>query len=268
LIGAEIASSAYGLLAMTVAYKFNMKTIKNFRDFGGYATTDGRRMRTGRLYRSGTLDDARPADLRTVQAIGLKTIVDLRAPREKKELPRLDGARRIDVPIELENRAREKIQPLMTKRGAESEVVEVLKQVYRDLVDEAWPQAGQLFRILLNAEAYPLLIHCRAGKDRTGFLCALVQQIVGVERTAIFQDYLETNNHFGLVALRMERMMKIMSLGRLQMENVRASLSAREEYLQAAFDQIDQRHGGLEAYLAKCGVTSCEIDTLRGLLLE
>ena len=99
-------------------------------------------------------------------------------------------------------------------------------------------------------------------------MCALVQQAVGVERAAIFQDYCETNNHFGLVTPRMERMMKIMSLGRLQMENVRASLSAREEYLQAAFDQIDQCHGGMTAYLAKCGVTAREIETLRGLLVE
>jgi protein-tyrosine phosphatase len=113
-----------------------------------------------------------------------------------------------------------------------------------------------------------VLIHGRAGKDRTGDMCALGQQAIGVERTAIFQDYCETNNHFGLVSLRMERMMKIFSLGRLQMENVRASLSASEEYLQAAFDQIDQCHGGMTAYLAKCGMTACEIDTLRGLLVE
>ena len=91
----------------------------------------------------------------------------------------------------------------------------------------------------------------------------VVEQAIGVERVAIFRDYCETNNHFGLVSPRMERMMKIMSLGHLQMENVRASLSAREEYLQAAFDQIDQRHGGLSAYLAKCGVTAEEIETLR-----
>jgi protein-tyrosine phosphatase len=246
-----------------------MKTIHNFRDTGGYATSDGLQMRMGRLYRSGTLDDARPDDLRTLQTIGLKTIVDLRGPREKKkELPHINGARRIDLPIELENRTREKIQPLMTKRDAENEVVEILKQMYRDLADEAWPQAGELFKILLNAEAYPVLIHCRAGKDRTGFMCALVQQAIGVERAAIFRDYGETNNHFGLVSPRMERLMKIMSLGKLQMENVRVSLSAREEYLQAAFDQIDQRHGGMTAYLAKCGVTACEIETLRGLLVE
>src|SRR5512135_2386961 len=97
-----------------------MKTITNFRDCGGYATADGWRMRTGRLYRSGTLDDARGADLRAVQTLGLKTIVDLRAPREKKkEPPTIAGARRIDLPIELENKARDRVQPLMVKRGAE-----------------------------------------------------------------------------------------------------------------------------------------------------
>jgi protein-tyrosine phosphatase len=246
-----------------------MKSIHNFRDCGGYATTDGQRMRTGRLYRSGTLDDAKAADLRQLTTIGLKTIIDLRAPREKKqELPRLDGVLRIDVPIELENKTREKVQPLMTKRGAEGEVIDILKQMYRDLADEAWPQASELFKILLNPDAYPVLIHCRAGKDRTGFMCALIGHAIGLERAAIFHDYCETNNHFGLVSPRMERFMKIMSLGKLQMENVRASLSAREEYLQAAFDQIDQCHGGMSTYLAKCGVTAGEIETLRGLLVE
>jgi protein-tyrosine phosphatase len=246
-----------------------MKTIQNFRDCGGCATTDGQHLRSGRLYRSGTLDDAREPDLQALQTIGLKTIVDLRGPREKKkELPHIDGARRIDLPIELENRTREKIQPLMTKRGAEGEVVEILKQMYRDLADEAWPQASQLFQILLSAEAYPVLVHCRAGKDRTGFMCALVQQAVGMKRDAVFQDYLKTNEHFVLVTPRMERMMKIFSLGRLQMDNVHASLSAREEYLQAAFDQIDRNHGGLTAYLAKCGIAARELETLRGLLVE
>ena len=268
-IGTEIASSACGRLAMTNSDIFNMKTIHNFRDCGGYATIDGARTRAGRVYRSGTLDDARENDLRTLQTFGLKTIVDLRAPREKKkELPHIDGVLRIDVPIALENKTREKVQPLMTKRGAEGEVVEILKQMYRDLADEAWPQASELFRILLNADVYPVLIHCRAGKDRTGFMCALVQQTVGVGREAVFQDYLETNNHFGLVSTRMERMMKIFSLGKLQMENVRASLAAREEYLQAAFDQIEQNHGGMTAYLAQCGVTAREVEALRELLVE
>ena len=91
------------------------------------------------------------------------------------------------MPIELENRVREKVQPLMTKRGAEGEVIDILKQMYRDLADEAWPQAGELFQVLLNADAYPVLIHCRAGKDRTGFMCALVQQAVGVERARSFK---------------------------------------------------------------------------------
>ncbi len=246
-----------------------MKTINNFRDCGGYAIADGRRMRTGHLYRSGTLDDARADDLRTLEAIGLKSIVDLRVPREKKkELPHIDGVRRIDLPLDPEPRTREKIQPLVTKRGAENEVIEILQQMYRTLVDEAWPQAGRLFQILLDTDAYPVLIHCHAGKDRTGFMCALVQQAVGVGRDIVFQDYLKTNDYFKPLTPRVVRLMKVLSLGRVQMENVQAAASAREEYLQAAFDQIEECHGGLTAYLAKCGVASREIETLRGLLVE
>ncbi len=246
-----------------------LKTIPNFRDCGGLITVGGGRLRLGRVYRSGTLDDARSDDLHALHTLGLKTIIDLRAPREKKKpSAQVAGARRIDIPIELETRTREKIQPLMTQRGAAPAVMAIMQQMYRDLADEAWPQAGQLFKVLLNAEAYPVLIHCRAGKDRTGFMCALVEQAVGVEPAAIVQDYLETNQHFGLLTPRTVRMLRIFSLGRIQMDNVRASLSAREDYLQAAFDQIEQGHGGLTAYLAKCGVTACEIETLRGLLIE
>jgi protein-tyrosine phosphatase len=91
---------------------------------------------------------------------------------------------------------------------------------------------------------------------------------VGVERAAVFQDYLKTNDHFAPLSPRMMRVMKILSLGRVRVENVRAAIGAREEYLQAAFDQIDQRHGGLTAYLKKCGVTAREMEMLRGLLVE
>lgn len=245
-----------------------MRTINNFRDAGGYTTTAGQRMRSGRLYRSGTLDDARGEDRQTLQALGLRTIVDLRAPQEKKTPPVLAGARQIDLPIELENRARERLQPLMVKRGGEPEVVDVLKQMYRDLADEAWPQLGQFLRILLSAESYPVLVHCRAGKDRTGFMCALVQQAIGVERAAIFEDYLKTNEAFLPQTRRMIRAMKIFSLGRVQTESFKAAFNAREEYLQAALDRIDEAHGGLAAYLEKCGITSRDLDTLRGLLLE
>lgn len=246
-----------------------LKTIANFRDCGGAATLDGRHLRLGRVYRSGTLDDARGADLRALRDLGLRTIIDLRAPREKKQTrPQVDGARRVDIPIELETRTREKIEPLMTQRGAEPLVVSIMQQMYRDLADEAWPQAGQLFKVLLSAEAYPVLIHCRAGKDRTGFMCALLQQAAGVKHEAIVQDYVETNRHFGRLTPRMVRLLKIFSLGRVQIDNVRASLSACEEYLQAAFEQIEHGHGGLTAYLAKCGVATRELETLRDLLVE
>jgi len=245
-----------------------MKTIDNFRDFGGYATTDDRRLRSGRVYRSGTLDSARGEDFYALQAIGLKTIVDLRGPQEKKTPLTIAGSRRIDLPIELENRAREKLQPLMTKRGAEHEVVDILKQMYRDLADEAWPQVGQFLHVLLAAESYPVLVHCRAGKDRTGFVCAIVQQAVGVERALVFQDYLKTNEFFVPVSRRMIRTMKIFSLGRIQTQNIQAAFSAREEYLQAALDRIDEVHGGMAAFLERCGITSRELETLRELLVE
>ena len=248
-----------------------LKTVLNFRDCGGPATVEmaalGRHLR-GRVYRSGTLDDAQTADLRTLHTLGLKTIIDLRAPREKKRRP---GAHRRCAPHrcahQLETRTREKIQPLMTKRGAEQNVVDILKQMYRDLADEVWPQAGQLFKVLLTAEAYPVLnplprqqrshrLHVRAGGAGRG-------RGAGGDHSRLSGNQPPLRIIGPAHGAYAENLL-IRSLA----DRVRASLSAREAYLWAAFDQIEHCHGGLTAYLAKCGVTACEIETLRGLLVE
>jgi protein-tyrosine phosphatase len=246
-----------------------MKTVNNFRDFGGYRTQDGRRLRQGQLYRSGDLDRLRGADLKTIQALRLKTIVDLRSPRERKNKPGAAiGARPISLPFDFDQVTRERLQPLMTQKNVEPEIDVIISQTYAEMVDQVQPQLGELFRLLLCGTSYPLLIHCRAGKDRTGFTCAVIQLALGVEPSTAIADYLKSNEFVLPSIQRMLKYARILSLGRLPVENLALVYTVKEQYLCTALKQIEQRYGGLTPYLEQCGVGPRERDALQALLLE
>ena len=246
-----------------------MKTVNNFRDFGGYPTQDRRRLRQGQLYRSGDLDQLRGADRKTIQALHLKTIVDLRAPRERKNgTGALIGAHQVSLPFDFERDTRERLQPLMTKKNVEPEIRAIISQTYAEMVDQVQVQLGELFRLLLCAESYPLLIHCRAGKDRTGFTCAIIQLALGVERPSVITEYLKSNEFVLPQVQRMLRYARIMSLGLLPTQNLALVYAVKEQYLCTALEKIEQRYGGLKPYLAQCGVGPRECAALQALLLE
>ncbi|CAG0931097.1 Tyrosine-protein phosphatase [Thermoflexales bacterium] len=246
-----------------------MKTINNFRDFGGYRTQDGRRLRQGQLYRSGDLDRLRGADLKTIQALRLKTIVDLRSPRERKNKPGTAiGAQPISLPFDFDQVTRERLQPLMTQKNVEPEIDAIISQTYAEMVDRVQPQLRELFRLLLCGESYPVLIHCRAGKDRTGFTCAVIQLALGVERSVAIADYLKSNEFVLPSIQRMLKYARILSLGRLPVENLALVYTVKEQYLCTALKQIEQRYGGLTPYLEQCGIGPHERAALQALLLE
>ncbi|HSD84526.1 MAG TPA: tyrosine-protein phosphatase [Anaerolineae bacterium] len=246
-----------------------MKTVNNFRDFGSYPTQDGRWLRGGQLYRSGDLDQLRGPDLKTIQALQLKTIVDLRAPRECKNGTHASlGARRVSLPFDIERDTRERLQPLMTKKNVEPEISAIISQTYAKMVDQVKDQLGEIFRLLLCAESYPVLIHCRAGKDRTGFACALIQLTLGLDPQTVLADYLKSNE---FVLPRVRQMMKyarMFSLGRLPTENLALVYIVKEQYLCTALEKIEHCYGGLTSYLEQCGVGAPERAALQALLLE
>jgi protein-tyrosine phosphatase len=246
-----------------------MKTVNNFRDFGGYLTQEGRRLRPGQLYRSGDLDRLRGADLKTIQTLRLQTIIDLRSPREcKNGIGAPIGARRVNLPFDFERDARERLQPLMTKKNVEPEITAIISQTYAEMVDRVQVQLGELFRLLLCAESYPVLIHCRAGKDRTGFTCAVIQLALGVERQSVIAEYLKSNEFILPEVQRMSKYARIMSLGLLPTENLALVYIVKEQYLRTALAKIDHGYGGLVPYLEQCGVGQHERVALQAMLLE
>jgi protein-tyrosine phosphatase len=246
-----------------------MKTVNNFRDFGGYPTQDGRLLRQGQLYRSGDLDRLRDADLKTIQALQLKTIIDLRSQRERKNgISAPVGARQVSLPFDFERDTRERLEPLMAKKNVEHEIMAIISQTYAEMVDQVQIQLGELFRLLLRGESYPVLIHCRAGKDRTGFTCAIIQLALGVELQPVIAEYLKSNEFVLPQVQRMLKYARIMSLGLLPTQNLALVYTVKEQYLCTALKQIEHRYGGLVPYLEQCGVGQRERAALQELLLE
>ncbi len=232
-----------------------LQGVDNLRDFGGYATASGRGLRAGRLYRSGHHHRATDADLEALSGLGLKTIVDLRRTAEREREPNrtwpgfqaqvIDN----DIPDSVESGWEEHL------RGRDPTV-----ELFRGMSRE-WYRRGpfearivDLYRRYFEALAEtggPILVHCAAGKDRTGLIVAFTHHLAGVDRADILDDYLLTNQ-LGLYETRVrgvgERIARICGRAPTD-EAVRAALGVEAEDLDAALDAIESRYGSIDAYL-------------------
>ncbi|WEK41208.1 MAG: tyrosine-protein phosphatase [Candidatus Brevundimonas colombiensis] len=231
------------------------EAIDNFRDYGDYATTAGRRVRPGRLFRSAHHARASEADLARVAALDLGAVVDLRRPGERRDQPsrRPDGwsglviAGGIDDGVEAPHITFLKTQDLTPDSGRR-----FMQGTYRRLPFDAAHREvfGRYFQALADQDR-PVLIHCAAGKDRTGFLAALTHHLLGVSRDDMVEDYLLTNTAVDLegrapsIARQLHKM-----TGRLAADDaVVAFLGVEAAYLEAALAEVEARHGSIDAYL-------------------
>lgn len=229
--------------------------IHNFRDYGGYAASGGR-LRRGLLWRSGQHADATPEDLETVHRLGIATVIDLRGDSEREKFPCVrHGA--FDAAVVFHPGETAGLQGRAVHEESSSEIVTAadahaaMVRLYETL---AWrPILVGTYRLYFQAlagERAPSLLHCLAGKDRTGLGAALVHTVLGVHPDDVMADYLLTNSA-GNVDRRIEAGAKHMrgNYGsRIEEAAIRALMSVEPDYLQTSLDQIRARHGSVEAY--------------------
>jgi protein-tyrosine phosphatase len=246
----------------------------NFRDLGGYRTGDGRTLRWGRLYRSDALADLSDADLAYLRRLGLRRVVDFRSPGERErdedrlpETPGLEIALRPIFGDALDPRALQ--DRLLSGEARGAELARLLVEANRAFVTDFGDVYAAFLRDLADAEELPLLFHCTAGKDRAGFAAAVALLALGVPREAVMRDYLLTNDYSADHTRRVLRLIHWASLFRADPEQIRPLFEARPEYLQAAFDTIDAKYGGVDRYLREgLGVDAGLRARLRDNLLE
>ena len=259
--------------AVTIAErKLPLQGAFNFRDLGGYETIDGRRVKWGKLYRSEELAGLTKDDINYLQQSGLKLICDYRTDFEVKHKPNpsITGARQVCLPV-MQDLAKDLNINEFFQVGDLSVLGkpgEYLVNMNKDFVtgNEAFVHFLQLAQ---DPENLPLVNHCTAGKDRTGFGSALLLLLLGVPEETVMQDYLLSN---GFREKLNQNMMAFLG-AKLQNEESKeilgAMFEARAEYLQAAIDEIQHKYGNIEVYAEKgLGLTKEQLDKMKQLLLE
>jgi protein-tyrosine phosphatase len=253
-----------------------LRGLPNFRDFGGYATKDGRRVRAGVLYRSQAFGGATEADLEYLASLDIRLVCDLRSELEREQArdrwPLGPKPAHLYLDIRSDARAgHSELIDTIRKEPNPAGVHRGMMLIYRGMPAAFAPVLPQLFAHLLDPAHLPAVIHCHAGKDRTGFICAIILAALGVATQHIIADYL-------LTAQRMDRMQLSLELVEtfsafvgvpLTAEALQVALDVRPEYLDAAMQTLAADYGGIDSYLQTVGkLTAVDRERLRSNLLR
>jgi len=229
--------------------------LDNFRDYGDYAAGAGRHIMPRRLFRSAHQARVSEADLERLRALGLGVIVDLRRPSERRDQPSKRPFSFSGTVIESRHDDGGEAPHVTFLRTADltpESGRRFMTDTYRRLPFEAshLDLFSRYFRALGEAEA-PVLIHCAAGKDRTGMLAALTHHLLGVHPDDMVADYLLTNTAVDLDrrAPGIARQLEAMTGRTASHDAVVAFIGVEPVYLETALAEIAARHGSVDAYL-------------------
>ncbi|MEY8444360.1 tyrosine-protein phosphatase [Lactococcus ileimucosae] len=258
--------------------KLHLEQLYNFRDFGGYETTDGRRLKKGVLYRSDELSHLTKKDRQTLQKLNIKTVIDYRSLKERYGNENKDFGQKKTfylTPIadiaalasaeygEIDMEDQSKLTPdlvefLMIKQNQTFVTDPHCKMVYKSMIE-----------IYLNPDNGKIVQHCRGGKDRTGYGVALLQGLLGVAKKDILKDYLLTNLY--------KKEKNQQSLEKIQEETGNSSLvkaisyfkKADTRFLGAALNYIEEYYQSIENYAKReLSITEKHIQYLKERYLE
>jgi protein-tyrosine phosphatase len=239
--------------------------IQNFRDLGGYRTRSGRVVRWGQVFRADALHGLSTNDLALYERLGLRAVYDLRSDLEREERPNPVPSRPLTVtgrPAGTEPAALRTAAEQLTTADGER----LLLEMYLGLLEHSATQVGELYTGLAARDGLPAVFHCHGGKDRTGIVAALLLEALGVEREVVLDDY-------ELTARYRRREHQELTFGRLlesgmAPEAAAGVLSAPRWAMARALDDLDHRHGGVEAYLTgPAGMAAADLRALRERLV-
>lgn len=264
-------------LPQTPSTEPELAGVRNFRDVGGLPASDGRRVRYGRLYRSGHLAGATPEDAAFLGGLGLHTVFDFRNAADLRldgpdvELP---GVRNVNIPLTDPADGTEFWR--MVRDGDMDELRGILgggkgtdRMVasYRSIILDRTAEHSQVLHALAE-DSVPALMHCAAGKDRAGLSIAIALLAVGVGRETIEADYLKSNDTHRRYRVRRSDT-SAAGMSPEVMELLSPLFGAHSEYLSAAFATIDETWGDTDRYLSDgLKVTPETRERLRERLLE
>ncbi|MDO8706077.1 MAG: tyrosine-protein phosphatase [Sulfuricaulis sp.] len=245
----------------------------NFRDLGGVRTQDGRWIRGGHVFRSEALTALHEDDAGALATCGIRLVLDLRSAAESAAHPGLHwrsaGTEVLSFDIGTDVRAKGSFWSRLEDDASPAGVQALMLQIYRSLPLATLPALRTLFQRLASG-ASPLLIHCTAGKDRTGFVIAMLLHALGVPRSLILEDYLESERRIGDGARADAAQLLAEVSGQPAHDDSVALISGvRADYLAQSFAYIERKFGSVDAFLhSEAGLEKSQQHRIREYLLS
>ncbi|MEL7444818.1 MAG: tyrosine-protein phosphatase [Pseudomonadota bacterium] len=247
--------------------------IHNLRDYGGYTVADGGRIRRGLLFRSGQHMEATDLDLDLFHSLDIRTIIDLRGTSERTsfacrrhpefsaEVVTFDGETSNSPPHEAAGtvemtaeKARERMIAVYTRMPVNPAMIDMFTRYFAALAER---DGGSL-------------VHCFAGKDRTGIAASLLLHALGAHRDDIFAEFLLTNDAPTTHILERQSLPRMEAhYGEIEAEAKRNLMGVLPEYIETYFSELERDHGSVDTYLAETlGVDEARKARLRERLVE
>ena len=255
-----------------------LASIPNFRDIGGYTGADGRTVKKGQVYRSQLIQKLTDEDLAKLREINIRYICDLRGTPERERAPNawveapMPLLRHLDIGMDV-RAGSNVLLGMLTADPTVNGVRKMMMFTYSMLPGSFEGKLGPVLDDMLTGRDFPMLIHCTAGKDRTGFMTAVILLALGVSLEQVQYDYALTNDYSD-----MDRMMAAAGayLKDIVGEQVQADhdmlrllCGTSPDYLNAALGVVEKDYGSVEGYLEKtAGFDAGKRERLRALLLE
>jgi protein-tyrosine phosphatase len=235
-----------------------LESALNFRDVGGYAAADGRTVRWRRLFRAGGLSELSVADLVVLRELGITTVVDLRSTAEWES-----GRFPVDqIPVTFHHVpiVEEILDPTRYEMPKG-----MMAARYLDYARIGSDPIAKALSVIADPNGHPIVVHCLAGKDRTGVVVALALALLGVDDETIAEDYALSN--LTMAALR-ERALANVDRPVRSPELDNEVFSANPANITSLLASLREVHGSIEDYVVASGVNPGAIDSLRDSLLE
>jgi protein-tyrosine phosphatase len=246
----------------------------NFRDLGGYATADGHHVKWGELYRSDSLAHLTRSDLGKLSGLGIKLVCDFRAKSEKDaepdRLPPASPPRVVPLEIGAESFMVKDLRKRIQSGDLDGiDLRQMMIEGNRQFATKFAPEYAAMFERISQPENLPALVHCTAGKDRSGFAAAVILTVLGVPRETVMEDYLLSNHYTAAETRKRLRLIEIFTLFRADTNALRPLFGVEPAYLEAAFDAIEKRYGDFDRYRREAlGLDDARVASFRALLLE
>jgi protein-tyrosine phosphatase len=247
-----------GVDASPYARNLAFSTTYNFRDVGGYPALDGRTVRWRRLFRSDSLHGLAEVDRETFAALGVRTVIDLRRPFEVERhgrVPQYDG-------LDYRRHTVEHLDWESIEHGPDTVHERWLADRYLNFAEDGHAGLAATLGVIADAERAPVVVHCMAGKDRTGVACALTLSLLGVSDDDIATDYALTTAAMAPLTAHLRAQDPAIVDGNDHM------FDSPAEAMALFLADLRQLHGSVEGYARDIGLTEAQLAAMRGHLLD